>query len=129
MFDDTLPAKRATIFGREPAVLITAFTALLSLVVAFGFDFLDAKQAGAIEAVLAAVAALWIAVHVRPVAPTLLTGLITTGGTLAATYGFELSQSQVGAITAASVALMTALVIRPQSTPKSDPRTIDGTVV
>lgn len=129
MNDTTLPANRATIFGREPAVLITAVASLLALFVAFGLDFLTAKQAGAIEAVLAAAAACWIASKVRPVAPTLFTGLISTSATLAAAYGFELSQASVGAVTAASIALMTALVIRPQSTPAADPRTIDGVVV
>lgn len=125
MTEPTVPA-RATIFGREPAVLIGAVASLLSLLVAFGMDFLDAKQAGAIEAFLAAAAAVWIATKVRPLAPTLFTGVISTGATLAAAYGFELTQSQVGSITAASVAMMTALVIRPQSTPMADPRPIDG---
>ncbi|MFC0504207.1 hypothetical protein [Micromonospora costi] len=123
-----LPAK-GTILGREPAVLINAVAALLALFVAFGADFLTAKQAGAVEAFLAAAATAWLLSKVRPIAPTLFTGVITTGATLAAAYGFELSQEQVGSITAASIALMTALVIRPQSTPKSDPRTIDGVVV
>lgn len=124
----TLPAK-VTILGREPAVLITAATSLLALFVAFGLDGLSAKQAGAIEALLAAAATAWIASKVRPVAPTIFVGLITTGATLAAAYGYELTQTQVGSITAASIALMTALVIRPQSTPKADPRTIDRAVV
>lgn len=129
MTHSTTPARTGTIFGREPAALISAVTALLMLFVAFGADFLSAKQAGAVEAFLAAAATVWIAVKVRPVAPTVLTGLISTGATLAAAYGFELDQAQVGAISAASIALMTALVVRPQSTPKNDPRTIDGAVV
>lgn len=124
-----VPATRSTILGREPAVLINAVATLLALFVAFGADWLTVAQAGAIEAVLAAAATAWVAFKVRPLAPTLFTGLITTGATLAAAYGFELSQAQVGSITAASIALMTALVIRPQSTPASDPRTIDGVVV
>ncbi|MCX5066678.1 hypothetical protein OOJ91_12390 [Micromonospora lupini] len=123
-----LPAK-VTIFGREPAVLIMAAASVLALFVAFGADFLTAKQAGAAEAVLAAAASTWLAFKVRPLAPTLFVGLITTCATLAAAYGFELNQEQVGSITAASIALMTALVIRPQSTPTADPRTIDGVVV
>ncbi|RZU74921.1 hypothetical protein EV384_3416 [Micromonospora kangleipakensis] len=118
---------RPTIFGREPAVLISAVTSVLALLVAFGLDFLSAQQAGAVEAVLAAAATCWIAAKVRPMAPTLFTGLITAGASLAAAYGFALSQAQVGSITAASVALMTALVIRPQSTPATNPRPIDGT--
>lgn len=110
------------IFGREPAVIIGAVASLLAVLVAFGADFVTVEQAAAIEAFLAAAASAWIAVKVRPVAPTLLTGVITTGATLVAAYGFELSQEQVGSLTAASVALMTLLVVRPQSTPRSDPR-------
>lgn len=125
----TLPATKATIFGREPAVLIMAAASVLALLVAFGADFLTAKQAGAVELFLGAAATAWLAFKVRPLTPTLFVGLITTGSTLAAAYGFELNQEQVGSITAASIALMTALVIRPQSTPKADPRTIDGVVV
>lgn len=128
MSSSSLPAK-AGIFGREPAVLIGAVTSMLAVLVAFGFDFLTAKQAGAVEAFLTAAAAAWMAVKVRPVAPSLFVGVITTGATLAAAYGYELSQAQVGSIAAASVAVMTALVVRPQSTPKADPRVIDGVVV
>lgn len=124
-----LPATRATILGREPAVLINSVVALLALFVAFGADFLTVKQAGAVEAFLAAAATAWLAFKVRPIAPTIFTGVITTGATLAAAYGFELTQEQVGSLTAASLALMTALVVRPQSTPANDPRTIDGVVV
>ncbi|MFY1595503.1 hypothetical protein [Micromonospora sp. WMMD737] len=125
---NNLPAK-GLILGREPATIIGAAATLLALFVAFGADFLNAKQAGAVEAVLAAAAATWVAFKVRPIAPTVFVGLISTSATLAAAFGFELNQEQVGSITAASVALMTLLVIRPQSTPKSDPRTIDGVVV
>ncbi|MET8278296.1 hypothetical protein [Micromonospora sp. NPDC005174] len=121
MPDVSTPTK-GTVLGREPAVIIGGVVSVAAVLVAFGFDFLTAKQAGAVEALLTALAAVWIAVKVRPVAPTLLVGVITTGATLLAAYGYELSQSQVGSIAAASVALLTALVIRPQSTPKADPR-------
>ncbi len=126
---DVLTPTKGTILGREPAVIIGGVASLLAVLVAFGLDFLTAKQAGAVEAFLTALAAVWIAVKVRPIAPTLLVGVISTGATLAAAYGYELSQAQVGSIAASSVALLTVLVIRPQSTPKADPRTIDGVVV
>lgn len=129
MSASNLPVKPGFILGREPAVLIGTAASLLAVLVAFGFDFLTAKQAGSVEAFLTALAAAWIALKVRPIAPTVLVGVITTGATLAATYGFELSQAQVGSIAAASVAVLTVLVIRPQSTPKSDPRPMDGSTV
>lgn len=112
----------STIFGREPAVLIGAVAASLAVIIGFVPDALTTEQAGAITAFLTAAAAVWTAVKVRPLAPTLFTGVITTGATLLATFGTHLSQSQVGALAAASVALMTALVVRPQSTPVSNPR-------
>lgn len=128
MSDNTLPAKSGTILGREPAVVIGAVSAILAVLVGFGLDFLSADQAGAISAALTAAAAVYTAVKVRPVAPSLFVGLITTGATLAGAYGFNLSQAQVGVLAAASVAVMTALVTRPQSTPKSDPLPLDGRV-
>ncbi|WP_341719920.1 hypothetical protein QQG74_09540 [Micromonospora sp. FIMYZ51] len=117
------------ILGREPAVLINAAAALLATFIGFVPTALTGGQAGAILAFLTAAAAVWTAVKVRPIAPTIFVGLITTGATLAGAFGFDLSQQQVGSLAAASVALMTLLVIRPQSTPVADPRTIDGTVV
>lgn len=123
------PVKSGGMFGREPATIIGAVASLMAVLVAFGLDFLTAKQAGAVEAFLTAAAFAWMALKVRPVAPSIFVGVITTGATLAATYGYELSQAQVGSIAAASVAVMTMLVVRPQSTPKADPRTIDGVVI
>jgi hypothetical protein len=117
------------IFGREPAVVIAAIAATLAVVMGFLPDFLTVGQSGAITAFLTAGAAVWTAIKVRPLAPTIFVGVITTGATLFGTFGFDLSQSQVGALAAASVAVMTALVVRPQSTPTSDPRTIDGETV
>jgi hypothetical protein len=117
------------VLGREPAVLIGAVASLLAVLIGFVPTALTVEQAGGITAFLTAAAAVWTAVKVRPVAPTLFVGIITTGATLLATFGFELSQAQVGAVAAASVALLTALVVRPQSTPAADPRTIDGVVV
>lgn len=117
------------ILGREPAVLIGAAASLLAVLIGFVPTALTVEQAGAITAFLTAGAAVWTAIKVRPVAPTLFVGVITTGATLLASFGFALTQQQVGAVAAASVAVMTALVVRPQSTPKNDPRTIDGTIV
>ncbi|PZG17816.1 hypothetical protein C1I95_14800 [Micromonospora craterilacus] len=117
------------IFGREPAVIINAVAALLATLIGFMPAALTGEQAGAIVAALTAAAAIWTAIKVRPVAPTLFVGAITTGATLAGAFGYALTQQQVGTLAAASVALMTVLVIRPQSTPAADPRTINGVLV
>ncbi|RKR92756.1 hypothetical protein BDK92_7236 [Micromonospora pisi] len=114
--------KPVTIFGREPATIIAAIAAVLAVVIGFMPDALTVNQSGAITAVLTALAGVWTAFKVRPIAPTIFTTLITTGATLLGTYGFDLTQSQVGVLSAASVALMTAIVVWPQSTPAADPR-------
>jgi hypothetical protein len=125
---NNLPARPGAILGREPAVLIGSVASLLAVFVGFVPSALSDTQSGAITAFLTAAAAVWMAIKVRPIAPSLFVGLITTGAALTATFGFDLSQSQIGALSAASVAIMTALVVRPQSTPAADPRPIDGTV-
>lgn len=108
------------IFGREPALWISAIAALLAVAVGFGLPVTDG-QAGAITAVLTAGAATWTALHVRPVAPAVFSGLFTTGATLLAAYGVDLSQQQVGLISGAAITLM-ALITRQQVTPAADPR-------
>lgn len=109
------------IMGREPAALIGAVTGILAIVVGFT-TVITPDQAGAITALLTAVAAAWTAAKVKPVAPTILTGVITTGAALVGSFGLDLSQQQVGTLVGAASLILTAIVVRPQSTPKEDPR-------
>ncbi|MEO7837041.1 MAG: hypothetical protein ABIS21_05315 [Acidimicrobiales bacterium] len=109
------------IFNREPAAIIGAVAGVLTLIVGFT-DFLTDAQAGGIIALLTALAAAWTAWKVQPVAPSIFTGAITTGAALVATWGINITQEQVGMLVAAVAAILTAVVIRPQSTPAADPR-------
>lgn len=108
-------------FGREPALVIQTIGAVAAVLVGFGVS-LDDGTVAAITAVVAAAAAAWTALHVRPVAPAVFTGVITTGATLAAAFGFDLSQEQVGLICAAAMTGM-AMLTRAQVTPANDPST------
>lgn len=107
-------------FGREPALVIQSIAAVLALLVGFGVPWMNDGLAAAITAVLTAGAAAWIALHVRPIAPAVFTGVITTGATLLSAVGFDLSQSQVALVTTAVVAIM-AMWTRQSVTPAHDP--------
>lgn len=55
-----------TIFGREPALIITGINTLIGLLVVFGLDISEAQTA-AIIAFANAVMAIWIRSNVTPV--------------------------------------------------------------
>lgn len=116
------------LFGREPALWIAALQALLMLLFTLGVPGIDGGLAGAVSLVLTAAATAWTALSVRPVAPSIFTGLIVALVQLVARWGVDLSDVQVGSITA-FVMLLVTLIFRAQVTPLSDPKTIDGVVV
>ena len=105
------------VFGREPALIIAAISAGLSLLVTFNFG-LSAEQAGAIVAVISAVFAASTAAITRPIAPSAFTGLVAAVAALLAAYGLELSPEKIGALNAAVLAVL-ALLTRVQVTPSS----------
>ncbi len=109
------------LFGREPTLVIQAFSAFLGVLVTFGVDGLSATQAAAIVAVLTAVTTAINAAAVRPVAPAAFTGLVTAVAVLVAAYGLNVSQETVGAVQVAVVGVL-ALLTRNQVTPAPDPR-------
>jgi hypothetical protein len=108
------------VFGREPTAVLQAVSALLAVLVTFGFDGLSAKQAALIVAVLAAGIGVVNAVLVRPVTPAAFTAFVAALAALLTGYGLELSQELVGAVQVAVVAVL-ALVVRNQVTPAADP--------
>lgn len=118
------------IFGREPTLVLQAISAALSILVAFGVPNLTAEQAGLMVAAISATFGVINALMVRPVAPTAFVGLVGAVAALTAAYGLEFSQQQVGAVTAATVAVLT-LLGRGQVTPVADPdpRTHDQNVI
>jgi hypothetical protein len=113
------------IFGREPAVVIQAVVALLTLAVSFGLP-LPGGALAAISLVLTAAATTWVALHVKPIAPTVFGGLIIAVATLAGYFGYDLSAERTGALTA-TVALLVTLITRAQQTPAADSRPVTAT--
>lgn len=109
------------IFGREPALWISTLSSLLVLFAGFGLPGLNDTLVASLTAFLTAGAAAYIAVRVTPIAPTVFTGVVTTGSVLLASFGLHLTQQQVSLVAAAAAMLVT-LVARAQITPINDQR-------
>ncbi|MFD7922557.1 hypothetical protein ACFV3R_25435 [Streptomyces sp. NPDC059740] len=105
-----------TILGREPVVYLNALSAALGLVVTLGITGLTQEMAGAIVAALTAVLGAIAAWRTRPVAPQAFTAVVAAGATLAATFGYDVSQATIGAVNAVVLTLLT-LLTRAQVTP------------
>jgi hypothetical protein len=107
------------IMGREPAAVVAALGSILVVVAALNVPWLNAGQAAAITA---AVASLILVFTTRPVAPALVTGIVSTGAALFAEYGLEAPEATVAAISAAVLAVF-ALISREQVSPVETPVT------
>ncbi|MFD4788790.1 hypothetical protein ACFWN1_17355 [Streptomyces sp. NPDC058459] len=105
------------IFGREPALILAAVSAALSLVVSFGFG-LTAEQASAIVAVIGGAFAAATAAITRPIAPSAFTGLVAAAVALLAAYGLNVSAETVGALNMCVLAVL-GLLTRGQVSPKT----------
>lgn len=114
------------IFGREPALIISAIGAVVTLLVTLNLPDLDAGAGAAITTFLTAVV---IAFTTRPVAPALFTAVISAGAALFAEYGLHVSDAAVAAISGLVLVGFSLAGVRPQVTPTADPRIIDGAVV
>jgi hypothetical protein len=105
-----------TLFGREPALWISSLAAVLAVVAGFGLPGINDGIIAALTAFLTAGAGAWTALRVRPIAPAVFTGVISTGAVLLAAFGLDLSQHQVGLV-AAAAAMLVSLVARGQVSP------------
>lgn len=101
------------IFGREPTLWITTIGVVLVLLATFNVPFVTA---GVADAVVAVLTALFVALTTRPFAPALFKGVVTGGVALMAEFGLHLADAQVGALTAAAMAVV-ALLVRSQVSP------------
>lgn len=110
-------------FGREPALIIQAVGAVLTLLVAFQLPHLTVATAAYITAALTALASTITGLYVRPWQPSVFGGLIGATATLLAAFGWHFSQQQVGSFTVL-VALLMALVTRAQQTPSDSPQPV-----
>jgi hypothetical protein len=107
------------IFGRQPAMILNAFSALVAMLVGLNaIPGLDENVGQAVIAVFSAGTSAWIALHVRPLAPTIFTGIITSGTALLAAVDIvHITERQTGLIVAAAEMVLTAIVVWPNSTP------------
>lgn len=109
---------KPSLFGREPALIIGAIGAMLTVLASLNVPGIDA---GAAAAITAFAAACIIAFTTRPVAPALFTAVIAAGVALVAEYGMNVPDGVTGALSAAVLAGFALFGIRPQVTPTSDP--------
>ncbi len=107
------------LFGREPALIISAVGTLITLLVALNVPGLSAGAGAALTTLLTAAI---IAATTRPVAPTLFTGVVAAGAALLAEYNFNVSDEVVASVSSAILVGFALFGIRPQVTPKADPR-------
>lgn len=114
-------------FGREPALVVAAIHGVLMMLSAFAVRGFDDKLAALVQVLLVAIMTAWTAWQVKPVAPTIFTGVITAAAALVARFGWELSDVEIASLVAVASALVTLVGARPQQTPVSDPA--NGTVV
>lgn len=115
--------------AREPAIYLRMLAAGLALLVGFGVS--PALTESTTQLILAFVAAVIGAVQafrVRPVAPSILATVLTTGFALAAAFNvLHVTEGQT-ALVLAFVEGALALVLRPQSTPLAAPGDKQATV-
>lgn len=108
--------RRIKILGREPGAWVASAGALLTAVAALGVPFLSAGQAAAAAA---AISAAVLVATTRPIAPAMVTGVVSTGAALLAEYELHAPPGAVAAIAAATLslfALVTRMQVEPQDT-------------
>jgi hypothetical protein len=106
---------KSFLLGREPALIVGAVSAALSLVVTLGVG-LTSDEAGAITAVVTGVFGVVTAVLTRPIAPAAFTTLVTVAADLLAAYHYQVSAGTVAAVNTTVLAVLT-LVTRGQVSP------------
>lgn len=103
------------IFGREPALIISAVGAVVAYLVSVGLD------AGLGTAIVGFLTACIVAATTRPVGPGVFTAIVAAAVPLAAHFGLHWTDAQVGAVGGIILAGFALFGIRPQVTPKADP--------
>ena len=109
------------ILGREPALIIAFASAVIMWVVSLGLDWLNAGQATAAVAVVAAVV---MAVTTRPIGPGVFVAGLSALSALFAEYGLHWSDASVTGLGAIIMAGFALYGVRDQVTPAADPRPI-----
>jgi hypothetical protein len=116
-------------FSREPAAWLNVLSAAIALAVGLGAFGLTENVGQAVIAFATAITTAIIAFRVRPIVPTLLAGTITTGfALLAALNVIHVSEKNTGLAVFFAEVLLTAVAVRPFSTPINDPAPATHTV-
>lgn len=105
------------IFGREPALVISAIGTVVTLLAALNVPGITA---GAAAAITTFVTAIIIAFTTRPVAPALFTAVVAAGASLFAQYGLHVSDGVVAAVGSVVLVGFALFGIRPQVTPAAE---------
>ena len=106
------------IFGREPALWVAGINSIIVIAGTLGLSLLTTNQATLWTALIDAIAAVAMALLVRPISPAVFTYLITAIVALAAGYGFNVPEPTVVTVNLAVVPLLT-LIFRGQVSPQS----------
>lgn len=101
---------------REPALIIGAVSAGLSLLVALGIGGLTSEQAALIVAAITAVGGVVTALATRPVAPAAFTAAVTAVADLLAGFHYSVAPATVAAVNGVVLAVL-ALLTRAQVSP------------
>lgn len=104
------------IFDREPALIVSTISAVLSLIVTFNVG-MSGEQAGAIVAAISAFFGGITAAMTRPIAPSAFTAAVAAVAALLAAYGLNVPAETVGATNAVVLAVL-SLLARGQVSPK-----------
>lgn len=108
------------IFGREPALWIAVIQAVLMLLFTLGVPGVDGGLAAVAAGALTALCTAWTALSVRPWAPAVFVGVLTALVPLLARFGLDLTDVQVGSMSAVLIMVVT-LVARGQVSPAVEP--------
>lgn len=110
-------------FVREPAAWAALAVALVSALATWkGNPLVTDEQLPLVVAVVDALAAAVVAARVRPIAPSVVTGVISAVGALLAGYGVTIIPHDfIGVVNAVLVPAVLGLIARDQQTPKVDP--------
>lgn len=112
-------------FGREPALVISTVSVILTALVSFGLPGLSDGLAASIVAALVALSGFLTALNTRPIAPSIASGLILAMAALVGAFGVDVPQQWIGAAVMVVQALVT-LIVRGDIAPV---KVIDGTAV
>ncbi len=116
-------------FGREPALVIQTIAAVAGLLIALGathwWHWLNPGFVGALVVLLNAVAAVLVAVRVRPWGPAIFSGVIVAGVGMLAALGFQVAPDVLASVQFLAAAVVT-MWTRTQVTPEHDPAPTPG---